>query len=191
MTSTNSRRHMRRTALTALGTAAVLAVVAPAAYAAVQGVASAGTTTTTGTWGAAGGAIGGAPAKTDYVANFVNGAGFPVYFAVYSTGTVALTGQSYLAVNSKPSGNAPPEIALDACVGASWNQLLGTCAGTVVRLTSSNSAVALSATLAIPVGANVQIKAAPIRLPNFPQAFQTTVTISVGRSQAAVTTTSS
>ena len=94
-------------------------------------------------------------------------------------------------MNSKTtSGNAPPETALDACVGASWNQALGTCSGTVVRLTTSVSTVADRATLAIPVGANVQVKASPVKLANYPLAYQSTVTISVGRTQAAVTTTS-
>jgi hypothetical protein len=110
------------------------------------------------------------------------------YLQILNTGSLDLAGETFSAVNSKPTnGNAPPTVALDACVGATWTAA-GSCAGTVTRLTTSSDT---SSTVALPIkaGAAVSVKAAPLTLPNFPQTYTTTVTVTVTRAQARTATT--
>jgi hypothetical protein len=113
------------------------------------------------------------------------------YFQVSNTGSVGLTGQTYTVSNSKPTnGNAPPTIAIDACVGAAWNTTTNTCAGTVTRLTTSAAQGSTTVTVAIAAGAALSCRATPMTLPNFPQPFTTNVSVSVDRSLVRSATTS-
>jgi hypothetical protein len=147
-----------------------------------------------GSWGAEAAALGSTPTPGNpYVINWnLTGTLVYNYFQIANTGTLDLTAQTYSAVNSKPTnGNAPPTIALDACVGATWNTLTGTCAGSVVRITATNQS-STAATITIPAGSALSMRALPITLPNFPQPYTTTVAVSVTRAQArpAATTNS-
>jgi hypothetical protein len=118
----------------------------------------------------------------------------PVYLDVVNTGTLALTATTYSATNSKPTnGAAPPEIAFDACVGGTWNTVLGTCPGTVTRImsTSGGTVTTSSTTTAGAPGSRLSVRAAPTSLLSFPQQFQTSLSLSVSRGQARSATTSS
>jgi hypothetical protein len=179
---------VRRTTVVLAALVAASAVATPAVAAALARAASTATASSA-TWGASGGPEAGPAGTGSYVVTYSGIQPIvPSYFRVYNTGSLALLGQSYLAVNSKPSGNAPPTIGLDACVGGSWNTATATCSGTVLRLTNSDATAPAAVALAIPVGGSVQVKAAGERLLNFPQAFTTTVTITVARAQAAAGT---
>lgn len=142
--------------------------------------------TTSGSWGAVAAANGSSPsAGSSYVINWnLTGAVVYQYFQVVNTGTLGLTGETYTATNTKPTnGNAPPTIAIDACVGATWNTVTGTCAATVVRITATSQA-ATAATISIAAGNALSVRAEPITLPNFPQPYTTTISVSVTNAQA-------
>jgi hypothetical protein len=164
-------------------------LLAGSAAAAGTGQASQSVATGSGSWGA-GAAASGATPNGAYVLTWnLTGTLISQYFQVVNTGTLNLTGQTYAANNSKPTnGNAPPTIALDGCLGANWNTVLGTCAGTVVRLTdTSQSSTTTSA--AIAAGTALSVRAQPITLPNYPQPYNTTLTITVTRNQTRPATT--
>jgi hypothetical protein len=154
-------------------------------------VVNAPVTTTSASWGAAAAANGGSPTGSDYLINWnLTGSLAYHYFQVVNTGTLGLVAETYAAVNSKPTnGNAPPTIAIDACVGATWNATLGTCGGTVVRITATNQS-STAASISIPAGTSLSVRALPITLPNFPQPYTTSITLSVTRAQARAATTS-
>ncbi len=182
-------RTARRAGVAALAGIGLVGASAGPALAAAAGRAVAPHSVTSGSWGAQAGAVGQAVVVgTPYVVTFnegTTGIG-PRYLSVTNTGNRALTGQTYTAVNSKPTtGNAPPSVALDACVGASWNTLLGTCLGTVLRLTSSTVG-ATTVVVSLPVRGVLSVRAAPETIANFPNPYQTTITIAVSRAQAGV-----
>ena len=182
----------------------LLKVIAASAAIAAAGFAAAGSASaatrgtyvqnvaaTSGSWGAASAANGSTPtAGSAYTINWnLSGSVTYQYFQVVNTGTLDLAAQTYSAVNSKPTnGNAPPTIELDACIGASWNTTTGTCAGTKVVVTATNQS-ATAANIAIAAGASVSFRALPITLPNYPQPYTTTVSISVARNQARTAAT--
>lgn len=191
------RPRYLRTAVAGLSiSGAVLLLGAQAAGATTSTTASSSSSpATSGTFAAEATALDSTAAPgTPYVINWDLRGGNLVYnyFRVANIGTLDLTGQTYSAVNSKPTnGNAPPTIALDACVGATWNTVLGTCAGQVVRITATNQS-SQPASISIAAGASLSMRAVPITLPNFPQPYTTTVQVTVSRNQArAASTTSS
>lgn len=142
------------------------------------------------TWSAVPGPVGATPiAGQPHVINWnLSGIVVAQYFQVANTGSLDLTGQTYSAVNSKATnGNAPPAIGLDACIGATWNTVLGTCAGTVVRIVATTQS-AIASTTAIRAGGSLSLRAMPITLPNFPQPYTTTVSVSVSLSQTRTAT---
>jgi hypothetical protein len=165
---------------------AVAAVGAPALAAAVAR-ATAAPQVTAGSWGAAAGPTGGPAVRGDYVVRFQQGTPIPPqYFEVFNTGTLRLTGQTYKAVNVRPlNGNAPPTVSLDACVGGRWEQTTSICLGGTVQNLTNTDLASSTVTLALPVGAAVHVRAAPSRLANYPLEYQTVVTVTVARSQAA------
>ena len=167
--------------------AVLVAGVATPALAAVLARSVASAQATAATWGAAAGPVGGPPTRGDYVVRFPGGTPPPAqYLEVFNTGTLSLTSQTYKAVNSKvTSGNAPPTVSLDACVGGRFDTATGSCVGgTLLNLTNSDVA-STTAPLALAVGQVVHVRAAPSRLANYPNEYQTTVTVTVARSQAA------
>jgi hypothetical protein len=83
--------------------------------------------------------------------------GTPVYGSVRNTGKAALTGQSYEVTVT--GGNT--RVDVDACVGANWNTLLGTCAGTTVPLDTSAQAGPTATSTALAVGASISIRIKP------------------------------
>lgn len=166
---------------------ALLAAVGTPALAAVLARSAGSAQATAGSWGAAAGPVGGPPTRGDYVVRFPGGTPPPAqYFELFNTGTLPLTGQTYKAVNSKPSsGNAPPTVSLDACVGGRFDTATGLClGGTSVNLTNSDAA-STTVALALAVGQVVHVRAAPSRLANYPLEYQTTLTVTVARGQAA------
>ena len=173
-------------ALAAGGTVAVTA--AAPAEAGVAARASKPVAATSASWGAAGAPIGGAAVTgSAYAVNWPGGAVVPQYFQIRNTGSVALTGQTYTATNSKTTnGQVPPVVALDACVGATWTA--GSCTGTVVRLATSDAG-ANTVTIAIAAGGALSVRIQPVTLANFPQSYTTSVSVSVTRSQARAATT--
>lgn len=182
----SASRSQVRAAVVALVLALVAAVGTPALAGALARATGAAQVTA-GTWGAAAGPVGGPAAGGDYVVRFPGGTPPPAqYFELFNTGTLALTGQTFRAVNSKPTtGNAPPTVSLDACVGGRFETATGLCLlGTLVSLTNSDVA-ATTVSLALPVGGVVHVRAAPSRLANYPLQYQTTVTVTVARGQTA------
>lgn len=190
---TSLRRLLRATAL--VGGVVVCGLLLCLTCAANADAAAIGTgaqtvPTTSGSWGAAAAAAGTTPSSAGYVINWnLTGSVVYNYFQIVNTGTLDLAAETYAAVNSKPTnGNAPPTIALDACVGATWNSTLGTCAGTVVRITATNQS-STAASISIPASTVLSVRALPITLPNFPQPYTTTITVSVTRAQARAAAT--
>jgi hypothetical protein len=187
-------RHALRFAAALAGLVACAAAMLLAADPAVAATGSRHVTTrdvVSGSWAAEAAALNTPPTPgTPYVINWnLTGAVVYNYFQIANLGTLDLTGQTYSAVNSKPtSGNAPPTIALDACVGATWNNTTGICTGTVVRITATNQS-STAAAIAIPAGGSLSMRALPITLPNFPQPYTTTVSVSVTRAQARAAAT--
>jgi hypothetical protein len=187
-------RHALRFAAALAGLAAsagALLVAAAPAIAATTTQQVATPQVTSGSWAAEAAALGTTPTPGNpYVINWnLTGTVVYNYFQIANIGTLDLTGQTYSAVNSKPTnGNAPPTIALDACVGATWNTVTGTCAGSVVRITATNQS-ATAVNIAIPAGTSLSMRALPITLPNFPQPYTTTVAVNVTRSQARTAAT--
>lgn len=189
------RRSTRRTAAVAVAVVLGIAVAGPALAGAVAR-ALAPASASAASWGAAGAAVGGTPATgTDYVVRFAPGNPTvpPSYFEVVNTGSLPLSAQTYRAVNVRPtSGNAPPTVTLEACIGGRYDRVTAVClGGTALTLTSTDQG-ATAAAVPIPTGGRVEVKAGPSRLANYPQEYQTIVTITVSRSQAAAgrTTTS-
>lgn len=184
---TSFRRLLRATAVLggSLASGAVLLLAATSAQAAPIGKNNQTATTTSGSWGAGAAAIGGTPNSAGYVINWnLSGSVAYNYFQILNTGTLDLSAETYAAVNSKPTnGNAPPTIAIDACIGANWNSVTGTCAGTVTRITATNQS-STAASISIPANTALSVRALPITLPNFPQPYYTTITVSVTRAQA-------
>ena len=179
-----SRRTLRGAVLAVV--AALVAGLAAPALAAVVARTLETTQAASASWGAAAGPVGGPPARGDYVVRFPGGTPPPPqFFEVFNTGGLALTSQTYRAVNSKATnGNAPPTVTLDACVGGRFDTITALCiGGTLVTLTNSDVA-STTAPLALAVGQVVHVRAAPSRLANYPQEYQTTVTVTVARSQA-------
>jgi hypothetical protein len=174
----------------ALAAGATVVVTAAAPALAITSTSNGASAVTMASWGAAGAPVGGpATIGSPYVVTWSGGALGAQYLQISNTGSIALTGQTYTATNSKTTnGQAPPVVALDACVGAAWNTLLGTCPGTIVRLTSTDQA---SSTTTTPIAADgaLSVRIQPVTLVNFPQSYNTNITVSVTRSQARTATT--
>lgn len=190
---TSNRRLLRITAVAGGLVASAMALLLSATSAAAVPTGRLDQTVTAGSasWGAGAAALNSNPPSGGYVINWnLTGTVVYNYFQIVNTGSLDLSSQTYSAVNSKPTnGNAPPTIAIDACVGGTWNSSLGTCPGTVVRITATNQS-ATTATIAIPANTVLSVRALPITLPNFPQPYTTTITVSVARSQARPAATS-
>jgi hypothetical protein len=184
---TSFRRLLRASAVLggSLASGAVLLLAATSAQAAPIGQNNQIAPVTSGSWGAAAAAIGTTPNSAGYVINWnLTGSVVYNYFQILNTGSLDLSAETYAAVNSKPTnGNAPPTIAIDACIGATWNSVTGTCAGTVTRITATNQS-STAASISIPANTALSVRALPITLPNFPQPYTTTITVSVTRAQA-------
>jgi len=181
-----SPRRLLRIAAVSTGLFGVFAVAMASASAVETGRLVQDEAVASASWGATPAANGSTPTPgSSYVITWnLTGALIYQYFQIANTGTLALTAQTYSAVNSKPTnGNAPPTIGIDACVGATWNTLTGACAGTVVRITASNQS-ATTASIPIPAGTSLSVRAAPITLPNFPQPYTTTISVTVTNAQA-------
>jgi hypothetical protein len=63
----------------------------------------------------------------------------PQYFSAVNTGSITVSAASYSVVVTGGIGGTT-SVTLAACVGASWNQTLGTCAGTTTTIGSWSSA---------------------------------------------------
>ena len=187
MTTQLFRRLAVRALALAAGGAAVATAAAPA-DAAVDARASRAVAATSASWGASGAPIGGAAVTgSPYVVNWNAGAIGAQYFQIRNTGSVALTGQTYTATNSKTTnGQVPPVAALDACVGSTWT--VGVCTGTVVRLATSDAGPN-TVTTAIAAGGALSVRIQPVTLANFPQSYTTSISVSVTRTQARAATT--
>jgi hypothetical protein len=176
--------------------AVVLSGVAGPALAGAVARALAPAAASAGTWGAAGAPVGGTPVTgTDYVVRFAPGNPTvpPSYFEVVNTGSLALSAQTYRALNVRPlNGNAPPTVTLEACIGGRYERLTAVCVGGAPLTLTNTDQGATAAALTIPAGGRVEVRAAPSRLANYPLEYQTIVTITVSRSQAQAgrTTTS-
>lgn len=187
--TTHLLRRLPRRALLALTVGAAVVVTAAAPALALTSTLTPTTAGTSASWAAAGAPVDG-PATTGspYVVSWTGGALGPQYLQIRNIGSVALTGQTYTATNSKTSnGQVPPVVALDACVGATWNTLLGTCTGTIVRLTTSDVASSTTTT-AIAAGGALSVQIRPVTLANFPQSYNTSISVSVTRTQARAAT---
>jgi hypothetical protein len=184
---TSPLKLLRKAAVLGGLVACALAGTSAAAAASLGSTAAAPLAATSGSWGAGAAAVGSrTPDTTGYVINWnLTGSVVYNYFQIVNTGSLDLTAETYAAVNSKPTsnGNAPPTIGIDACVGATWNSTAGTCAGTIVRIAATNQS-ATAATIAIPAGSVLSVRALPITLPNFPQPYTTTISVTVTRAQA-------
>jgi hypothetical protein len=87
----------------------------------------------------------------------------PQYFDAVSTGTLTLTAASYGVAVSGGGAYGAPSIALTACVGGTWDPLLGTCTGGVATAlgswTSASSATVASSAAPATAGSRLNIKA--------------------------------
>ncbi|MGN6473475.1 MAG: hypothetical protein ACTHK4_07485, partial [Mycobacteriales bacterium] len=120
---------MNRFGLGGLAAAAMtlLIVAATPAWASEDGKATRTQTVGSASWGAAGSTTSGSPTiGSPFVLSWtlVNLLPTSQYFKVVNTGSLDLTAQTYTTTNS-----GGPTVALTACVGATWNAVLGTCGG--------------------------------------------------------------
>ncbi|MDQ1539897.1 MAG: hypothetical protein QOH29_623 [Actinomycetota bacterium] len=81
----------------------------------------------------------------------------PQYFSAVNTGSITVSAAGYSVVVVGGIGGTT-SVTLTACVGASWNQALGTCAGTTTTIGSwtSASSAAISST-AVPAAAAARL----------------------------------
>jgi hypothetical protein len=83
----------------------------------------------------------------------------PQYFSAVNTGTVSITAAGYsVAVTGGTTGTT---VKLEACVGASWDTVAGTCAGTSALIgtwTSGSAAVVSSTTVPAAAAARLSLK---------------------------------
>jgi hypothetical protein len=177
----------RRASVVAATTACLIALTAPA-WAGTKAKATHAETVTSASWGAAGATTSGSPTiGSPFVLSWALITLLPTsqYFKVTNTGTLALTGETYSAVNS-----GGPTVKLTACVGATWNATGGTCGGTQVSLGTSGGGSTTSTT-AIAVGASLSVQAQTTGLLSL-GSFTTSVTVTAARSQvrAGATTNS-
>jgi hypothetical protein len=100
----------------------------------------------------------GIPAPASLPLTFAVGAApIPQYFNAVNTGSITLSAASYSTVVTGGIGGTTT-VTLVACVGASWNQALGTCGGTTTTIGSwtSTSSAAISST-AVPAAAAARL----------------------------------
>jgi hypothetical protein len=105
----------------------------------------------------------GIPAPASLPLTFALGAApIPLYFNAVNTGSITVSAASYSAVVTGGIGGTTT-VTLAACVGASWNQALGTCAGTTTTTigswTSASSAAIASTAVPAAAAARLSIKA--------------------------------
>jgi hypothetical protein len=85
----------------------------------------------------------------------------PQYFSAVNTGSAPITAANYsVAVSGGVAGTT--SVKLDACVGASWDQVAGTCAGattTIGTWTSASSAAVSSNAVPAAAAARLSIRA--------------------------------
>lgn len=173
---------MTRSRLGGLAAAAMALIIAAAtpAWAGEQGKATHTETAGSASWGAAGSTTAGSPTiGTPFTLSWsITLAGLtPQFFKVVNTGTLNLTAETYTTTTS-----GGPKIVLTACVGADWVAVLsGTCSGTQVSLGDSSSG-ATAATVSIPAGSYVSVRALPATLTL--GTFTTSISVAVSRSQA-------
>lgn len=187
-------RHTSRAsrAVVVLCVAGAVSLGAGAALAAAQARTAATVPATAASWGA-GVAVPGAAPNGPYVVAWTSPP-TPRYLDVVNTGTAKLVSMTLSGQNSQPSnGTAPPEIGVDACVGAVWNAAANSCAGTVVRLgaTSGGSFVVTTTTVPAAGGARLSIRATAISVVNFPNPFTTALSVTTARNQVRAATTTS
>ncbi|HWC35257.1 MAG TPA: hypothetical protein VG650_10560 [Mycobacteriales bacterium] len=175
-----------RCAFSLLATAvATSLVLAQPAFAATKGKATKSQSVGSASWGAAGATTNGSPTLgTPFVLNWSLITLLPTsqYFKVVNTGTLDLTGETYTSVAS-----GGPTVALTACVGATWNAGLGTCAGSQVSLGQTGGG-ATTATTAIAAGASLSVRAQTTGLLSL-GTFTTSITVATTRSQVRAGTT--
>jgi hypothetical protein len=168
----------------ALVTGALLVVVAPA-WGGVRANSVSAESVTSASWGAAGSTTNGSPTPgSPFTISWAIITLLPTsqYFKVTNTGTLALTGETYSAVNS-----GGPTVVLTACVGAAWSATTGACGGTQVSLGQSGGG-AVTSTTAIPVGGSLSVRAQTTGLLSL-GTFTTSVTVDAARSQVRAGTT--
>lgn len=100
-------------------------------------------------WSAVAVPRGGSPGSGPLTMSFHVNRGVPrQYIDVVNTGTLALTGQSY--VIRAANGASTPQLTLEACSNGSWSPTDHSCSGTVVTMgtTSSGPTIAFASPLA-------------------------------------------
>lgn len=170
-------------------TAALVLSVASPVWAGVKAQrTSASQSVGSASWGAAGSTTSGSPTiGTPFVLswNLIQLLPTSQYFKVVNTGSLDLSAESYTTVNS-----GGPTVALTACVGATWNTVLGTCAGSQVSLGQSGGGTTTAST-AIASAASLSVRAQTTGVLSL-GTFTTSVTVTTVRNQArAATTTNS
>jgi hypothetical protein len=170
-----------------MATAAILVTATPA-WGGEAGKATHAMSVGSASWGAAGSTTSGSPTiGTPFVLswNLLQLLPTSQYFKVVNTGSLNLKGETYTTANSRG-----PTVQLTACVGATWNAVLGTCGGSQVSLGQSGGG-ATTASTAIASGASLSVRAQTTGLLSL-GTFTTSVTVTTTRSQVrAATTTNS
>lgn len=182
-----------RRVLTALVAGLVATTGAGAAYAGITGHASGNQSVTSASWGVSPTGTGGI--GTSSTLTWPTGANaLPAsarYFRAYNTGTATLatTTWSFTVMRTDNSGNNVPAVRFDVCNNGTWDTTTGACStlsvATIAQtesdkftVTATNSAVRPAAP-----GSYLNVKAVPVGVSNFQQAFYATVTTTVSGAQ--------
>lgn len=162
-------RSRRRILAPVLGVAA-LVVGATSAHAAMTAGASASPTVTTATWGITPAGVNGTGSPSLSWSPLEGTTMAPKFFTIVNTGTTTLIGTTWSALVSRDgsNGNVKTPLRFDACVGAAWNTLLNTCAGTVTTIGTTlekEGTMSVESTVtASAVGSALSVRAVPTKI---------------------------
>lgn len=104
------------------------------------------------------------------------------YFSFRNTGTFTVTGFQVGVTQVQIGGSGKPQdTTFDLCSGGSWDPTTNTCSGTVVNIGSSANLILSLTGQSLISGAELSVRAST--KPNLQNAFTTTLSVSVDRTQ--------
>ncbi|MBU6347482.1 MAG: hypothetical protein KGQ38_02580 [Actinomycetales bacterium] len=164
-------------------------LVLPDAQAQTSATVSSSQSVSTTGWGAYLVQPGTTPPPTAYVNTWISSPGVQLtYLDLLNPNAVALAGVVYNITSVDPSSSRQnvPRISIDVCVGATWNQITDSCAGTITNLGTSTGGT-ISSLIALSANSRQSIRLTVTKTTKV--VWTTTINVSVGRTQVRAATT--
>ena len=161
-------------------------------HAAIRSTRQATHSVSTASWGAYLAPGGTTPSPGPYISTWTPVAGVQLaYLDLINPNPVALAGENFTLASVEPNSSRQnvPRITFDVCVGATWNQLTDTCAGSITSLGTSTGGT-VNSTVSIASQSRLSVRLTVTKVGKL--SWTTTINTVITRAQvrAAVTTNS-